>query len=921
MNTTIRFVSAIAILNVLAACGGSVSVEEHLTRANQFIAESKYRSAIIELKNVLQEDKQSAEARWLLGRTYLESGDVRSAEKELQHALRLKWPEEDVIPALAKSMLTQGKYDEVSKLNATDLTAQSKASLLASKAMAAMGRGESKIASDLTRKALKNAPDSTDALLANARILATQGDAEGARDALDTLLEIDPENAAAWQLKGDLSLFKKELNAALTDYDKAFKLDPKNYNVLFKRALLSLQLGDAESAQVDTTALLLVAPQHPGGNYIKGLLHFEAAEYEEAITTLSLAEPAFRQFPQILFFLGSAQLVEGNFDRARVQASRFHDLVPESIRGRKLLATIRLQEGKDQEVEKLLRPVIDANPNDVGALNLMSNALLRTGQTDQGIAMLAKVAELQPDSAAAQVRLGAGLLVGGKAEDATEHIEAALALNPEFQQADILLVLNHVQKGNFEAAITAAKDYRRRNLTSGTPLNLLGRVYLAAGEKPQAKESFEKALVFDKGDPAANTNLAQMAISNGNLEAARTYFNTILEHRENYLPALMQLALLDVKEQQEDLLVAHLEQAIEFHPVAIEPRILLGRYYLSKSRPERVATLFSTLEDAQQQLPQVQQLTAMAQLSTNEHGQAKYTLEQLIENSPDTAWYHHLMSMASVGTGDLERAEKELQLALKLTPNYLPSRIALAKLAMTKGDKVKFGKHLKLLTAQAPKNPDVLLLRAISANQNGNPTAAIELSQKAYELAPSTNALLALATHMEAGKDQKGAILLYRDWADKNPEDVTVRIALADRLHREGKIEEAMTFYQQILAIAPDNIVALNNMAWHIREEDPVKALGYARKANTLSPDSAAILDTLAVIEFVNKNYGRAQRNIERALLQAPEDPSLRYHSAMILAALDNQPEATKILQELTAEGANFPELADAEALLQTLSE
>jgi Tfp pilus assembly protein PilF len=123
MNTTIRFVSAIAILNVLAACGGSVSVEEHLTRANQFIAESKYRSAIIELKNVLQEDKQSAEARWLLGRTYLESGDVRSAEKELQHALRLKWPEEDVIPALAKSMLTQGKYDEVSKLNATDLTA------------------------------------------------------------------------------------------------------------------------------------------------------------------------------------------------------------------------------------------------------------------------------------------------------------------------------------------------------------------------------------------------------------------------------------------------------------------------------------------------------------------------------------------------------------------------------------------------------------------------------------------------------------------------------------------------------------------------------------------------------------------------------------------------------------------------------
>ena len=131
----------------------------------------------------------------------------------------------------------------------------------------------------------------------------------------------------------------------------------------------------------------------------------------------------------MLFFLGSAQLMEGNLDQAAVQAAHFHSIAPQSIRGRKLLATIYLQEGKYGDVQELLRPVLDANPDDVDALNLMSNALLRDGKTDEGITLLSRVAELQPDSPVAQVRLGAGLLMGGKGDDAAQHMETALELN------------------------------------------------------------------------------------------------------------------------------------------------------------------------------------------------------------------------------------------------------------------------------------------------------------------------------------------------------------------------------------------------------------------------------------------------------------------------------------------------------------
>ncbi len=95
-NVKLLNIAKAASLAVLVAgataCSKGGSTEQHLARANQFIASEEYKSAVIELKNALQQDNQSAEARYLLGKVYLESGDVLSAEKELQRALDLGWP-------------------------------------------------------------------------------------------------------------------------------------------------------------------------------------------------------------------------------------------------------------------------------------------------------------------------------------------------------------------------------------------------------------------------------------------------------------------------------------------------------------------------------------------------------------------------------------------------------------------------------------------------------------------------------------------------------------------------------------------------------------------------------------------------------------------------------------------------------------
>ena len=919
MKNVIRIAGLSAIILAMIGCGFDTSSEEHIARSNEFIAESQYESAIIELKNALQVDKESGQARWLLGQVYLDMGDVLSAEKELQRAKKLHWSPSDVVPALAEALLAQGKYAEVDELEKELLSAEAEARLLTSKALAKLSLGENKAAKKYLSDALESAPGYPEALLARVRIFASQGDLAGAVNILEDILARNPEHGPAWSLAGDIAMAQQNYSEALIAYNHAVEFQRNAYGDLVKRALLSVQLADYAAAQADVSKLLKIAPQHPASNYAQGVVHFQAGKYEEAITALSLAQPAFKQFPMLLFFLASAHLIEGNQDQAAVHANHFFSLMPESIRGRMLLATIRLQQGKYKDVQELLQPVIDAEPQNVGALNLMSSALLRDGQTDEGITLLSRVAELQPDSPVAQVRLGAGLLLGGKSTDAVQHMETALELNPEFQQADILLVLNHLQKKDYPAAIEAAESYKRRNLVSATPYTLLGRVYLEAGQEDKARESFEKALTFDAGDPAANHNLAQIAVVRKDLLAAREYYETTLEHRENFLPALIQLAMLDAREGKEQLLVSHLQQAVEAHPDAIEPRIFLARYYLSKGKPEQVASLFTTLNDIQKQAPEVLHVQALAQLSQSDLGAAKYTLEQLIESSPDTAAVHHLMARAAGGSGDTKRARKELIRSLELDERFLPSRLALARLILSEQSLDEFEQELAILVDQAPDNPDVLLLRAVSATLNGDGEAAVEFAQRAYSISPGTVTVLALGSYMNAESNADGMFQLYKSWLDENPDDIGVRMSLANSLQLAQKTDEVNLHYLHIVKLDPKNVVALNNLAWQLREENPEKALEYARRASEAAPGSPEVLDTLAVVEYLNKDYLRARRSIERALEGRPDNPSLQYHSAMIAAALGEEASAIATLESVLASGDDFPEIAEATELLAKL--
>src|SRR5688572_4358795 len=104
---------------VLAAALAGGCVERYAT-FDQVMAEAKqerekgnYGAALIHLKNAAQKSPENAQARYLLGLTYNDTGDFSSGEKELRRALELNHDPAQVIPPLGRALLALGEYQKV----------------------------------------------------------------------------------------------------------------------------------------------------------------------------------------------------------------------------------------------------------------------------------------------------------------------------------------------------------------------------------------------------------------------------------------------------------------------------------------------------------------------------------------------------------------------------------------------------------------------------------------------------------------------------------------------------------------------------------------------------------------------------------------------------------------------------------------
>ncbi len=179
--------------------------------------------------------------------------------------------------------------------------------------------------------------------------------------------------------------------------------------------------------------------------------------------------------------------------------------------------------------------------------------------------------------------------------------------------------------------------------------------------------------------------------------------------------------------------------------------------------------------------------------------------------------------------------------------------------------------------------------------------------------------MIALAAQHQSDGNVSGAIAQLQRWVKDHANDVKAREKLAEIYGSNNQVGEVVYQYREILQLNPEHVMALNNLAWHLLEDDPRQALDLADKANRLSPDSGSILDTLAMAQMKNNNFIEARRSIDRARALAPENPEMSFHEAQVRAAEGDTNGAIDALNSLLAKHAIFSSRAEAETFLKQL--
>jgi putative PEP-CTERM system TPR-repeat lipoprotein len=223
------------------------------------------------------------------------------------------------------------------------------------------------------------------------------------------------------------------------------------------------------------------------------------------------------------------------------------------------------------------------------------------------------------------------------------------------------------------------------------------------------------------------------------------------------------------------------------------------------------------------------------------------------------------------------------------------------------------------LQKDSPTSPVAFLVEGDILMGQKKPELAVRAYEQAYTLGKSAQLLVKFTqTQRMLGKTKEADARLAAFLKD-NPGEPLASMYSAETLMAAKQYKPAIAHFEAMLKTNPDNVVALNNLAWTYQQEKDPRALATAEKAYKLAPQNPAVADTLAWILIEKGDTKRAIPVLEQALSRAPDANDLRYHLAFGLHKAGDKAKARKEIEQALANGKAFSLADDARALLKQL--
>lgn len=919
-----RVALAAALVAGLAACGGPDTIKL-LDQARSSLAKKDVEAARIHLKTALQQSPDNAEARFLLGQLLHDSGDMAGAEVELRRALELQHPEQQVLPLLASALLGQNKgallLQQFGDTKLADSAAQAR--LQTTLAMAEAGSGNIDGAGSRLDNALRDLPEHTPALLLRARLAAARGDQADALAQVKALLARQPDLADAWQLQGDLLLRAPAgqpappTAPAIAAYQEALKRQPANTAAHAAVIGLHLAAGDVAAATTQWQALQKAAPQSAQTLFYEAVLASQKGEHKR---TRELTQTLLRNAPnnlQVLLLAAQAEMQLNGLAQAETHLGKAVQLAPQAPGPRRQLAQVLLRSGQTDKALTTLAPLL-GDKADVDSLSLAAQAQMMKGDTADADASFARAAKLKPDDPRVRLAIALSNVAKGKGATALAEVRAVAAAD-KGTTADLALVNLLVRGNDLPGALKAIDNLATKLPDDALPHQLRGRIALQRKDLPAARRHFEAALGKNADFLPALAGLAALDLNDKQPDAAKARFEAALQRNPKNTGALLALAELTARAGgKPDEVTQWLNKAVAADPADATARVLLVDQLLAGNQTKAAQDAAQAGLTALPGNPELLDRLGRAQLLAGDAQQAVTTFNQLATAAPRSALPQLRLADAHAAARNNTAAAAAVRRAGELAPDMPLVQQAQVLMALQENRLDQAMDIARKVQAQRPDDAAGYSMEGTVELRRKNWDAAAVALRKAITRAQPGDAAQRLHAALVAGNKTADADAMAQDWRKKQPEDMAFVLHLGDQALASNRQADAEVLYRQVLDKQPNNVLALNNLAYLLATQNKPGAVALAEQALQQAPRSAAVMDTLALALAADDKLQRALQMQRQAVTAAPDNPGYRLQLAKLLLQAGDKVSARSELSSLSALGSKFARQAEVAEMLKT---
>jgi len=871
MNKTIIIASAVAVAISIGGCSEQKSLEQLMASATEYSAKRDFGSAVVELKNAVRLSPKNAEARLALGQAYLALGNYIFAEKELEKSIQLGIEQSSTAPLLAQVKVKLAKYDELEQIveKSTDLNDNDYIKVLTYAGIGALANNEREKAQDFIGQAISISEIAVYSQVGKAYLAQSEKEYAESLVKINTLIGEHPKLSEAMLLKAHLLFSLKEFEQAAAAFSNYAIEHPFDYSIRYFEINSLIKAKMFDKAGVKTDELLEKFDSAPLALHYKAQLQYQRKNFKEAKLNAEQALQAGStlHLTKIIAGLSAHQLKD--YEQAYNHLKPIESLLPKGHQIQKVITVVKLQLGYTLEAAQDIMSFEGLTSNDSAFLQTTAASLIELGDFDSAEKLMEKAAKIDPSNAKIPAQKG-WILLSQNDSGALESLERAIEIDPSLIEVELALGVQYLKAGDDDKAREIATKLVNDHNENISGYILQGIIFAKDKKFDEAIDNFYKVLSIEPENIASLYNLGLLSMDIPEQQDPMNYFEQVIKLVPTHKGALSNYVAFAARTEQ-------LEKSRDF--------------LLEINKDSHLSITLA--------LAQTLRLNNQIKVSAD-------VMENFVNNKAKDRSYWSLLGDLYLQLKKTEEAGKAFKEGLKLDPrNYLLNIRVIGILEM-------LNKHSEALVRSKkvyeyyPNDSRLELLLAHFELRNNNISAAKEMLgildrkkvnhhfidsisgrvsvlEKDYELAieffsdafeqkrNGDNAIL-LARALKFNGEHLKAERTLESFVTDNPKNIQIRFLLAELYNVEAR-EKRIEQYQAIKDSYPNNVIALNNLAWNLFKNGQVnKAYDNAAKAYSLEPENLAVIETYGVILFAANMHAEAISILETAVKNGSED-------------------------------------------------